>query len=118
MTAPLVDLTRQEFSTRPRFKRAWGSAHDTAFADIERLRTSAPVLNFPHYEWEFVVHVDASKIRVDAFLAQPSKNDESKRGLDVIAYFSKRFGHRQRHYSASMKQCCGVVLALAHGRRY
>ena len=118
ITAPLVDLTRKDFATRPRFKKAWGSAQNTAFAHIKRSLVSAPVLNFPDYEREFIVHVDASELGVGAFLAQPSKNDESKSDLDIIAYFCQRFKHGQRHYSASMKECCGVVLALAHWRPY
>ena len=64
------------------------------------------------------VHVDASEIGVGAFLAQPSKNDDSMSDLDIIAYFSQRFKHGQRHYSASMKECCGVVFTLAHWRPY
>ena len=79
---------------------------------------SAPVLNFPEYEREFVVHVNASELGVGAFLAQPSKNDKSKSDLDTIAYFSQQLKHGQRHYSASMKECFGVILALAHWRPY
>ena len=46
VTAPLVELTRKDFVTRPRFKKALGNAQDTAFAHIKRLLMSAPVLNF------------------------------------------------------------------------
>ena len=118
VTAPLVDLTRKEFGIRSRFKKAWGKTQDTAFAHIKRLPMSAPVLKFPGYEREFIVRVDASEIGVGAFLAQPSKNDDSKSDLDIIAYFSQLFKHGQRHYSASMKECCGVVLTLAHWRPF
>ena len=117
ITAPLVDLARKHFATRPRFKKTWGSAQNFAFAHIKRLLVSAPVLNFPDYEHEFAVHVDASELGVGAFLAQPSKKDEST-DLDIVAYFSQRFKHGQRHYSAWMKEGCGVVLALAHWRPY
>ena len=55
---------------------------------MKRSLVSALVLNFPDYEPGFLVHVDASERVVGAFLAQPSKNDESKYDLDVIAYFS------------------------------
>ena len=118
VTAPLVDLTRKEFATRSRFKKAWGKTQDTASAHIKHLLMSAPVLQFPDYEREYIVHVDASEIGVGAFLAQPSKDDDSKSDLDIIAYFSQRFKHGQRHYSASMKECRGVVLTLAHWRPY
>ena len=76
------------------------------------------MLIFPDYEREFIVHVNASELGIGAFLAQPSKNDESKSELDIIAYFSQRFKHGQRHYLASMKECYGVVLALTHLRPY
>ena len=116
VTMPLVDLTRKEFATKSRFKKAWNDNHDIAFAQIKRLLVSAPVLNFPDFDREFVVHVDASENGVGAFLAQPSKNDPES--LDIIAYYSHRFKHGQRHYSASMKECCGVVLAISHWRPY
>ena len=86
VTAPLVDLTRIEFATRSRFKEACGKTQDTVFAHIKRSLMSAPVLTFPDYEGEFFVHVDAREIGIGAFLAQTSKNDDSKSDLDIIAY--------------------------------
>ena len=38
------------------------------------------------YKREFVAHIDASEIGVGAFLAQPSKHDESTSDLDYIAF--------------------------------
>ena len=107
---PVVHPTRKEFAiiSRSSFEKVWRKTQDTAFAHIKRLLSSVPVLKFP----------DASEIGVGAFLAQPSENDDSKSDLDIIAYFSQRFKHGQRHYSASMKECCGVVLILAHWRPY
>ena len=64
------------------------------------------------------MHVDASVIGGGAFLAQPSKNDHSESDLDNISYFSQRFKHGQRHYSASTIECCGVVLTVAHRRSH
>ena len=64
------------------------------------------------------MRVDASELGVGAFLTQSPKNDDPKSDLDIIAHFSQRFKHGQPHYSASMKECCGVVLALARWRRY
>ena len=118
VTAPLVNLTHKECATRSRFNKAWGKTQDTAFAHIKRLLVPAPVLIFPDYEHEFIVHVDASEIGIGAFLAQPSKNDDSKSDLDIMTCFGQRSKHGQRHYSASIKECCGVVLTLAHWRPY
>ena len=47
---------------------------------------SPPVLKFTDYKREFVAHIDASEIGVGAFLAQPSKHDESTSDLDYIAF--------------------------------
>ena len=116
VTAPLVALTQKEYATKSRFQKAWNSNHDIAFAHIKRLLVSAPVLHFPDFSREFVVHVDASETGCGAFLAQISKDDD--KSCDIIAYYSHRFKHGQKHYSASMKECCGVVHALAHWRPY
>ena len=110
VTAPLVDLTSKEIATRSRFKKAWGKTQDTASAHTRCFLVSAPVLKFPDDEREFIVHVmspDASEMGVGAFLAEPSNNDDSKSDLDIIAYFSQRFTHGQRHDSASMKSVVG-----------
>ena len=116
VTAPLVELTKKEFGKKSSFKKAWNVNHDVAFEHIKRLLVSAPVLHFPDFSREFVVHVDASETGCGAFLAQPSKDDD--KSLDIIAYYSHRFKQGQRHYSASMNECCGVVHALAHWRPY
>ena len=121
VTAPLVDLTRIEFATRSRFKEACGKTQDTVFAHIKCLLMSARVLKFSDYERESIVHVDASEIGVGAFLAQPSKIDHSMSDLDIIADFSQRFKHGQRHDSASMEECCGIAdfsQRFKHGQRH
>lgn len=98
VTAPLVQLTRTDFTTRRRLKNARGSAQDIAFAHIKCLLVWALVFNFLDYERDVVVHVNASELGVGAFLAQPSKNYDSKSDLDTIPYFCHRLKHGQRHY--------------------
>lgn len=71
------------------------------------------MLHFPDFSKEFVVHLDASEVGAGAFLAQKNGND-----LDIIAYFSQRFNKSQQHYSATMKECYAVVLAIQHWRPY
>ena len=58
-----------------------------------------------------MVHTDASEAGVGAFLAQRSRESSSDSDLDIIAYYTHRFSKSQRHYSATMKECCAVVLA-------
>lgn len=61
-----------------------------------------------------ILQVTSKFVMVGAFLAQSSKYSESKSELDIVAYFSQRFQHGQRHHSASMNERCRVDLALAY----
>ena len=114
ITAPLVLLTGTDF-VKSRFKKAWSTEQDDAFNRIKRALSSAPVLHFPDFSRESVVHTDASELGAGAFLAQPSTDGKV---LEIIAYYSHRFSKSQRHYSATMKECCAVVWAFVHCRPY
>ena len=109
--APLVELTQKEHVKS--IAKRWSQEHDEAFAEVKRLLSKAPVLCFPDFTKDFVVHVDASEVGAGAFLAQKDGDD-----LNIIAYFSQRFNKAQRHYSPTMKECYGVVLSLHHWRPY
>ena len=82
----------------------------------DRLLSFPLELHFPDYSKEFIVHVDGSEAGFGAFLAQNASEGSNKPDLEIIAYFSTRF--TKGHYSATMKECCGVVLALQHWRPY
>ena len=109
--APLVALTKKE-AVKEVAKR-WNSEHDQAYAKVKQLLTQAPVLQFPDFSKDFVIHVDASEAGAGAFLGQHKGDD-----LVIIAYFSHRFNDSQRHYSATLKECYAVVLAIQHWRPY
>ncbi|CAB1103188.1 unnamed protein product [Ectocarpus sp. CCAP 1310/34] len=112
ITAPLVDFTEKE--AMKSVAKRWGPEHNKAYAEANKLLTAAPVLNFPDFSKEFVIHVDASNVGTRAFLAQQDGDD-----LKIIAYFGQRFNKSQLHYySATMKECYGVVLAIQHWRPY
>ena len=91
LTAPLVELTQKKFVKRTCFKKAWGPAQDAAFQKLKDALSSSPVLHFPDFSREFVVHTDASEHGVGAFLAQPSKGSTDDKELDIVAYYSKHF---------------------------
>lgn len=109
--APLVALTKKE-AVKEIAKR-WNSEHDQAYAKVKQLLTEAPVLQFPDFSKDFVIHVDASEAGAGAFLGQQKGDD-----LVIIAFFSHRFNESQRHYSATLKECYAVVLAIQHWRPY
>ena len=105
--APLVALTKKKATTE--VSRRWGPEQDQAFARVKQLLTEAPVLHFPDFSKSFVIHVDASNAGAGAFLASQDGDN-----LKIIAYYSQRFNDSQRHYSATLKECYAVVLAIQH----
>ena len=117
VTAPLVELTKKQYKQRREFEKHWGTTQSEAVTRIKKLLSSPPVLHFPDYSKEFIVHVDASEAGVGAFLALNADGGCDKPDLGIIAYFSKRFT-KGEHYSATMEECCGVVLALQHWGPY
>ena len=79
LTAPLVELTRKSFVKRTSFKKAWGPAQDSAFQKLNDAISEAPVLHFPDFSRNFVVHTDGKE-------------------LDIVAYYSKRFSSRSQSH--------------------
>ena len=59
------------------------------------------------------MQVDASNEGVGAHLWQRKGDDQA-----IIAYFSQRFNKAQKHYSATLKECYAVVLAIQHWRHF
>ncbi|CAB1111480.1 unnamed protein product [Ectocarpus sp. CCAP 1310/34] len=104
-TAPLVDLTRKDFVKPRKFREAWGLDQDAAFQQLKVALSSAPVLHFPDFSGEFVVH------------HFPDFSREFVVHTDLLS-FVKRFKAGQRHYSPTMKECTAVVWALTHWRPY
>ena len=45
-------------------------------------------------------------------LSQPSTSSTSKQDVGTVAYHSQRVKYGKRRYSAFMKECCAVVLAI------
>ena len=110
--APLVALTKKEAVKK--VAKRWNSEHDQAYATVvNQLLTQAPALQLPDFCQDFAIHVDASEAGAEAFLAQQKGDD-----LVIIAHFSQRFNDSQRHYSATLKECYAVVLAIQHWRPY
>ena len=108
---PMLELMRgvyqkpgkQEKSTRHRgrikpdpSKWIWGERQRKSFQAIKDALVSPPVLAYPDYSKDFVLHVDASRTGLGAVLYQ--KADDGK--LRVIAYGSKSLGSTERNYSA------------------
>lgn len=49
ITGPLVLLIGKDYVLKGRFKKAWGTEKDNAFARTKRVLSAAPVLHFPDF---------------------------------------------------------------------
>ncbi|MCH81804.1 hypothetical protein A2U01_0002597 [Trifolium medium] len=99
---PLTELTKKDG-----FK--WGEEAQSAFDELKRRLTSAPVLALPDFSKNFLIECDASGGGIGAILMQEKK---------PIAYFSKALGVRNLTKSAYEKELMAVVLAIQHWRPY
>ena len=72
-----------------------------------RLLCSAPVLQSPDFERDFVLQTDASDVGVGAVLSQVDDT-----GADhPVAYFSRKLLPREQKYSTLEKECLAIKLA-------
>ncbi|KAL2083752.1 hypothetical protein ACEWY4_021525 [Coilia grayii] len=103
VAAPLTALT----STKLSF--LWTTAAEEAFCNLKNRFTSAPILQVPDPERQFVVEVDASDVGVGAVLSQQRPENNK---LHPCAYFSHRLSPAERNYDIGDRELLAVKLAL------
>ena len=81
----------------------WCPTCEEAFQRLLRCLSSTPILGYPDFHQQFVVETDASNMGLGAVLRQ---------GQTVIEYASRTLNKAERNYSATEKECLGVVWAL------
>ncbi|KAL2095692.1 hypothetical protein ACEWY4_007840 [Coilia grayii] len=109
VAAPLTALT----STKQSF--SWTTAADEAFRNLKTRFTSAPILQVPDPERQFVVEVDASDIGVGAVLSQQHPEDNK---LHTHAYFSRRLSSAEWNYDIGDRELLAIKLALEEWRHW
>ena len=110
VASPLTDLTRKCMPNQV----VWTPECAAAFEKLKSLLCSAPVLQAPNFEKQFIVQTDASERGVGAVLSQL---DES--GADhPVAYFSRKLLPREERYSTVEKECLAVKLGIQAFRVY
>ena len=97
---PLSDLTRQAVTF------TWGESQRRAFEALKRILSTAPVLRLPDFSKEFIVNTDASDVAIGAVLQQ-----DFGRGLQPIAYDSRKLTDAERRYSTYDRELLAVVNA-------
>jgi hypothetical protein len=90
-------------------KYEWKEECNSAFIEIKRLLTSAPILRVPDMEKDFMVCTDASKQGLGAVLMQDG---------GVIAYASRKLKKHEELYVTHDLELATVMLALKLWRHY
>ena len=104
---PLTDLTRDNVAWQ------WTEKEEKAFNDLKTSLVVAPVLRIPNFDLQFVVTTDASLVSVGAILEQ-----DFGRGLQPVAYESRKLNPAETRYSAYERELLGIVWAIGKWRHY
>jgi len=107
LARPLHELTRKG----ARFE--WNERHETAFNELKRRLTTAPVLAAPRDDGRFVLDTDASDFAVGAILHQEQNGE-----LKVIAYASRSLSAPERNYCTTRKELLAVIFGLKKFRQH
>jgi hypothetical protein len=87
----------------------WSNAAQSAFDNLKRAMTNAPVLALPNFEADFMVDTDASGIGMGAVLSQNGH---------PIAFFSKKFCPKLLTASTYVRELCAITAAVKKWRTY
>lgn len=104
---PLFDLTKK------RVKYIWTESQESAFGELKRLLSTAPVLSHYDPDADLVLETDCSLHGAGSILFQVVDGQER-----VVAYYSKLLSKTQRNYCATKRELLSIVLSLAHFHVY
>jgi hypothetical protein len=106
LAAPLYELTgKNPFH--------WQPVHQTAFEEIKKALTNAPVLGLPNKTDPFILDTDASDVAVGAVISQVQEGQEK-----VVAYASLGLSPEQRRYCTTRKELLAIVKFTRQFRHY
>jgi len=107
---PLTELTKKERKE----DWAWNQEAQTAFEELKRLFTTAPILAHFDPTRRVIIESDASDFALGAVLSQ---RDEENR-LHPVAFHSRKFQPAEINYEIHDKELLAIVDAFKHWRRY
>ena len=107
IAAPLTQLLQKDAPF------VWGPAQQQAFDALKAAVSQQPVLILPDPSLPYVVTTDASGYAVGAWLSQ-----DQGRGLQPIAFLSKKMLPAERNYPVHEQELLAIVLALKEWRHY
>ena len=109
---PLTELTGKKM----KFK--WTETEENAFILLKKSLTSPPILRYPDFTREFIIHTDASGYGVGAILGQVQKKGNIEEEEVVIAYYSKHLTETQRSWCVTEREAYAIMLAVRTFRPY
>jgi hypothetical protein len=95
-------------------KWEWKDEQNTAFEDMKKQLTTAPVLAFPDLTIPFILTTDASYQGLGAMLSQIGKDNEER----AISYSSSTLKPTQENYSVTQLEALAVIWAIEKYKHY
>jgi RNase H-like domain found in reverse transcriptase/Reverse transcriptase (RNA-dependent DNA polymerase)/Integrase zinc binding domain len=108
VAVPLTNLTKKKVAFN------WTEECQNAFDKIKDLLVKAPVLAFPAFDREFILHCDASDAGLGAVLSQLDADGAER----PIAFASRVLEPRESNYSATERELLALVWAYNHFKPY
>ena len=111
---PLTTLTRKNYQWN------WGDEQARAFNCIKDSLLTKPILGYPDFSKEFIVHTDASNFGVGAVLSQlqrPLHSADDSHEV-AIAYASKHLTETQMKWSTTEKEAYAIIHGVSAFRPY
>jgi len=91
----------------------WTAKQQNSFQSLKEKLTTAPVLNYPNFQREFLVTTDASDYAIGAVLSQGPVGQDRP-----IAYTSRILCKAKQNYNATVKELLAIVWAVKYFRPY
>ena len=111
--ATISELLRVLTKKNARF--TWTASHQTAFDQLKRALTRAPVMSYFDTTKDTFITVDASLVGISAILTQKGIDPDTSK---VVAYASRAFTSVEQRYSQTEKEALGVVWGIKHFHLY
>ena len=89
----------------------WGPEQEKAFQLLKDCLTSPPILGYPDFSRDFIIHTDASGYGVGSVLAQMQGVPGKEREV-VISYTSQHLNKTQTNWSTIEKEAYAIVHAV------
>ena len=91
----------------------WTGELESAFTELKKVLSEAPILKLPDLDREFVVRTDASNAAIGGVLMQ-----EYDGVMHPVAYASRKLNEAEKRYSVEERECLGMIFGLKKFNRY